>query len=252
MPVMDEFREEREAMKQKSFKEKFQYFVDYYKWHVIGGVLAVAFAVSLIHSIVTHKDYAFYYAFLNTYQTPASETFREDFAAQAGIDLEKYEVMLDTDLYITDNVYDENNVGTVERLMVYIAAGDIDVMAGDVNSMNRYTYNGTFMDLRQLLPEELQAVLEPYYYYMDGAVADEINEHQEIGEIDYVPQYPANPSDPESMTDPIPVGLYIQDCARIQESFIFKESEAVMCIVANAEDPNTVLEYIRFVFDLEN
>lgn len=37
MPVMDEFREEREAMKQKSFKERFLYFCEYYKWHVIGG-----------------------------------------------------------------------------------------------------------------------------------------------------------------------------------------------------------------------
>lgn len=250
MPVMDEFREEREAMKEKSFKEKFQYFADYYKWHVIGGVLLVAFAVSLIHSVVTHKDFAFYCAFLNTYQTEAAETFREEFAERAEIDLEQYEVMLDTDLYITDNVYDESNVGSIERLMVYIAAGDVDVMSGDVNSMNRYAYNGTFMDLRQLLPAELQAALEPYYYYMDGAVADEIDRHQEMGEIDYVPQYPAAPSDPETMEAPIPVGLYIQDCPRIQESFIFKEKDAVMCVVANAEDTNTVLEYIRFVFDL--
>lgn len=250
MPVMDEFREEREAMKEKSFKEKFQYFVDYYKWHVIGGVLLVAFAVSLIHSVVTHKDFAFYCAFLNTYQTEAAETFREEFAERAEIDLEQYEVMLDTDLYITDNVYDESNVGSIQRLMVYIAAGDIDVMAGDVNSMNQYAYNETFTDLRQLLPEELQTILEPYYYYMDGAVSEEINLHQEMGEIDYVAQYPVTPSDPETMEDPIPVGLYIQDCPRIQESFIFQDSEAVMCVVANAEDTTMVLEYIRFVFDL--
>ena len=251
MPVMDEFREEREAMKQKSFKEKLQYFVDYYKWHVIGGVLLAAFAISLIHSFVTHKDFAFYCAFLNAYQTPAADTFREDFAARAGIDLEKYEVMLDTDLYLSDDAYDQNNVGTIERLMVYIAAGDIDVMAGDVNSMNRYAYNGTFMDLRQLLPEELQTILEPYYYYIDASLADEIARQQEIGNIDYAPQYPAEPSDPAGMEDPVPVGLYIQDCPRIQESFIFQENNAIMCVVANAEDTNTVLEYIRFIFDLD-
>lgn len=45
MPVMDEFREEREAMKQKSFKERFSYFCEYYKWHVIGGMALAALAI---------------------------------------------------------------------------------------------------------------------------------------------------------------------------------------------------------------
>ena len=129
MPVMDEFREEREAIKQKSFKERFLYFCDYYKWHVIGGVALIAIVISLIHSLATRKDWAFYGAFVNAYQTPDYNAFCEDFAGYADIDLGEYDVLLDTNIYITDSIFDPGNVDTMERLMVYIAAGDMDVMA---------------------------------------------------------------------------------------------------------------------------
>ena len=36
MPVMDEFREEREAIKNAGWDYKLKYFWDYYKWFVIG------------------------------------------------------------------------------------------------------------------------------------------------------------------------------------------------------------------------
>ena len=62
---MDEFKEERAAMKNGTPKEKLTYFFDYYKWHVIVGVIAVIFAVTLIHQVATRKDTAFYALMLN-------------------------------------------------------------------------------------------------------------------------------------------------------------------------------------------
>ena len=48
MPVMDEFREEREAIKQKSRKEQWDYFWGYYKWYVIGGAALLAVIIYII------------------------------------------------------------------------------------------------------------------------------------------------------------------------------------------------------------
>ena len=251
MPVMDEFREEREAIKQKGFKEKIKYFCDYYKWHVIGVVALAAFVISLTHSILTHKDRAFYGAFINAYQTPEYSTFREDFAARAGIDLNEFDVMFDTSMYITDSPSDQGTLDTLERLTVYIAAGDVHVMAGEVSVINRYAYNGFFQDLRQILPQDLQEQLEPYYYYGDAALAAEIDAQQESGEYNVVPRYPADPTDAESMTDPIPVGLYIQDCPRIQEAFIFQDSEVILGIISNTPDIDYIVQFLRFIYDIE-
>ena len=251
MPVMDEFREERDAIKQKSFKEKIKYFCDYYKWHVIGGVALAAFAFSLIHSILTHKDWAFYGAFINAYQTPAYDAFREDFAAQAGIDLNEFDVMFDTNMYISESSYDQGNLDTRERLTVYIAAGDVNVMAGSPSIINQYAYNGFFQDLRQLLPQDLQEQLEPYYYYADAALADEIEAQQESGELNVTPMYPSDPTDAESMAEPVPVGLYIQDCPRIQEAFVFQDDEVVLGVINNVPDTDSVLQFLRLIYNIE-
>lgn len=250
MPVMDEFREEREAMKQKSFKERFSYFCEYYKWHVIGGAALAALAISLIYSVVTRKDWAFYGAFVNSYQTPEYDAFRDDFASLAGIDQDKFDVLFDTNMFISESAYDQGNVDATERLMVYIAAGDVDVMASGPLVMNRYAYNEMFRDLRQVLPREMQDRLEPYYYYMDAALAAELDARQENGALNTAPQYPAAPSDPESMDNPVPVGLYIQDCPRIKEAFVFQEEEVILGVMGNAEDLDTILALIRMIFEL--
>lgn len=250
MPVMDEFREEREAMKQKSFKEKIQYFCDYYKWHVIGAAALIAFVISMIYSVATRKEWAFYGAFINAYQTPDYNAFCDDFAQYADIDLRKYDVMLDSNIYITDSVYDPGNVDTMERLMVYIAAGDMDVMVSGPKIINRYAYYDTFQDLRQILPQDLQTQLEPYYYYMDLALADEFDALQESGETSNVPPYPADPSSPEGMENPVPVGLYVQDCPRIQDAFIFQEDEVILGVAGNVSQTDTILAFIRMIYDI--
>lgn len=251
MPVMDEFREEREAIKQKGFKEKIKYFCDYYKWHVIGGVALAAFAISLIHSVLTHKDWAFYGAFINAYQTPAYDTFREDFAARAGIDLNEFDVQFDTNMYITDSAQDQGTLDTMERLTVYIAAGDVNVMAGGPSIINQYAYNGFFQDLRQILPQDLQEQLEPYYYYADAALTAEIDAQQESGAMTSAPRYPSNPRNAESMKEPVPVGLYIQDCPRIQEAFFFQDDEVVLGVISNVSDVDAAVQLLRLIYEIE-
>lgn len=59
-------------------------------------------------------------------------------------------------MFMSGSAYDQGNVDATERLMVYIAAGDVDVMAGSPLIMDRYAYNDTFRDLRQVLPQEMQ------------------------------------------------------------------------------------------------
>ena len=55
MPVMDEFKEEREKIKTASPEQKWKYFKDYYlKWVIAGGIgvaLLISFIVSCISSL---------------------------------------------------------------------------------------------------------------------------------------------------------------------------------------------------------
>ena len=51
MAVMDEFKEEREALKRGTPKQKLAYFWYYYKWHVIISVIIIGMLVSFIYQI---------------------------------------------------------------------------------------------------------------------------------------------------------------------------------------------------------
>ena len=65
MPLMDEFKEERESIKNKSKKEKLSYFWYYYKWWVILPIIILFIGGNLIHTIATKQKILLDGMFLN-------------------------------------------------------------------------------------------------------------------------------------------------------------------------------------------
>jgi len=59
MAVMDEFKEEREALKRGTPKQKLAYFWYYYKWHVIISVMIIGIARKLYLPVRKPKGYSF-------------------------------------------------------------------------------------------------------------------------------------------------------------------------------------------------
>lgn len=256
MAVMDEFKEERAALKNRSFKEKLSYFWDYYKWYVIGIVCAVLFVGSFVQQIVTRKDTAFYAVMLNaSTMNPfeADDPYALKYAEYAGIDLNEYDIFFDTSFHISESGMDENSYTSIQKLSVYTAAGDLDVMITDTDSFNKYAYGYTFHDLRDFLSAEQIAELEPYFYYADRKVADEIDAANSTFDDTYVPVY-ADPTKPEDMEDPIPVGIYLDDCPKLRDNYYFRGEEGaaehiVMGIYCNTERTENVMKFLDFVFE---
>lgn len=243
MPVMDEFKEERAEIKKKSFPERCSYFWYYYKWHVIGGAILLAAAVSLIHTSLTRKDTAFYAAMINMSPTTLSEDYKTDFARLAGIDLDQYNVYFDTDMHLDLETMDESTVSTTQKLMVYVAAGDMDIMISDLSGMNRYAYNRVMVDLREFLsPEEFEK-FEPYFYYMDNSLVQETNNsNTEIS-------YPEDPADPTGMTDPVPVGICLDGCSGLNSTYYYNGSR-YFCVFANCSHTDLAHTFLNYIWDV--
>lgn len=240
MPLMDEFKEERAEIKNRSLKEKLSYFWDYYKWHVIGGTIGLLAAISLIYTIFNQKETAFYAAFLNVGQSLFSDDYKNDFAKLIGIDTKKETVYFDLMMLDLSHM-DDATVSTSQKILVYVSAGDLDVMIGDVNSINHYAYINTAKDLRDFLSAEEIKKYEPYFYYMDRSRIVEAN-----GSTPSTPDYPADPSDPSTMEDPIPVAIRIDGCKTLSESYYLPGATYFM-VVVNTQHPDrahTLLDYI--------
>lgn len=219
MPVMDEFRKEREELKQKSLKERLSYFIYYYKWHTVAVVALIAMTVSIVTNIVTRKDSAFYVCLLNTLDTSQSEEYVQSFAEYAGIDTKEYEVTFDTSMMISDDGRDEISIATYQRLTVYTAAGDMDALIAPPEIMERYAAEEVFYDLRDLLTPEETALYAPYFYYVTD---------RETG-------------------NSIPIGIRLDSCQRLKENYLLGSNEMLVGVYINSKNAGNAVKFIEFI-----
>ena len=240
MPVMDEFREEREEIRKQGPKARLAYFWDYYKWHVIAGVVGVIVLISIIHTFATRKDTVFYAVFMNIPSGLRSAEYKEGFAEYIGVDLEEYNITFDTDMHYDPNTMDNATVATAEKMMVYTAAGDMDVLLADISGLNRYAYNDSLMDLREFLTPEEYEKYEPYFYYMDHSLIEDLEFNEDIT------QFPQEPSDPSAMEKPIPVGIYLEQSPGLKECYPVTTPHyfSVICNTSRQEYAHQFLEYV--------
>lgn len=248
MPVMDEFREERAAIKQGTFKQKYQYFKDYYRTTVIIVVLALAFVGILLYHYVTRKDSACYAVMLNCAPYQENEWFEEEYAQAAGIDLDKYDVTFDTAIYYKLNSTDEDTLITTEKLDVYTAAGELDVMLGAGDEFAHFANSVLFKDLREVLNDEQIAKYEPYFYYVDsaaiGLVDYSVDNRQDLDKDQLV-----DPKHPEDMKEPIPVAIYVEGSDALNEAYYFKNADdgialGIYANTSNTENAISLIEYL--------
>lgn len=245
MPVMDEFREERQALRNGTLKEKISYFFYYYKWHLIVTIAVLAMVISFVTQLLNRKEIAFYACMLNSVELDAAADYNQGFAEYAGIDTGTCDILFDSSLYLTSDGLDESSVASTQKLMVYIAAGELDVIVSDPDGIQNYANDETFYDLREFLtPEQLEAY-QDHFYYIDMAVVEEKDAALDAMDNSYVPHYP-DPRHPEAMHDPRPVGLYL-DGSNIRESYHFKDEDVVLCVLLNGQHPEHTRKYIDYV-----
>lgn len=244
MAVMDEFREEREALRHGTWKEKLSYFIYYYKWHTVLAALAVIFVTSTVVQKVSQKETVLYACLLNALEAADSADYIQRFADYADIDTGDCDVVFDATMTI-DDTPSEETIANMQRLMVYIAAAELDVMISDAHTIETYANSEYFYDLREFLAPEQLSRIEPHFYYVDRKSISENKAAVEDLDMSYVPDYP-DPRNPESMEDPIPVGIFLEG-GGLNDLYYFQGEDVVLGIFANTTNPETVTQFIDFI-----
>lgn len=251
MPVMDEFKESREKIKNGSLKEKAKYFYDYYKFHVIIAVFVIIISAIFIRDITGRKENAFYAVMLNSILRDAEyiDAFHDNFAEYCGVDTDKYEVMIDNSINFSDNPVDELTMSASQRLIALAASGTIDVMVGDSTIFPDQANQGMLCDLREILSEEQIAKYEPYFYYVDEAYIASIDAAMDSYEPNLVLPDPPDPTRPEEMEQPVPVGIFVTDSRTLKDAYPFVGNYAAVGVAVNAPHPDVSRDFIDFIFE---
>lgn len=259
MALMDEFKEEREEIKKAPFKKRFDYFWEYYKWWVIGGVIAVIAIAMTIRSFVTHKDDVLYIAMINAIEISEDgtvATIKEPFLEAHDFNVKKNDLLFDIDLKMnissishkeanpipaeyTDYVSITNSANSRQTLSVYIAAGSVDLMVSSENWFDEYGYGGFYLPLSEVLSAEELEQYSDRLYYLDQAVRDRYEKASDEMNYEYNEVYP-DPYDLEAMETPVAYGLIVDENTLLSKNFAFvtegKEDKIVLGFVANGQN----------------
>lgn len=258
MPLMDEFKKERESMKDKPFKEKIGYFWYYYKWHTVGAVFFLIILITLVHDIVTSKEIVFNATFMNAYSLDMSgntegNAFLKEFAQLAGIDTEKYEVYLDTNMRFDLTSYDQASLAASQKFLAMSAAGEIDVVVSERDIFSNYADSGMFQDLRDCLTEAQLEKYADYFFYYDRTVLEREIDFEEVNNSDLtIPEDTVERRDPASMSDPVPVGIFLDDSLNdrlIDAGYFIEDQELVFGIMGKEENRQNCLLFLDWLTD---
>lgn len=102
MAVMDEFREEREKLKNASLEKKWKYFKDYYLIWVIVAVVILAIAIPILWSVIFHKEEVLHVCMINfVADDSAQDDIVDSFMLKSGIDSKRNSIVIDTTIFIS-------------------------------------------------------------------------------------------------------------------------------------------------------
>ena len=242
MTIREAIKEQRKSIKNRSLKERFSFFWEYYALKTFALLALVIVVVAFIISMATKKEFALTAMFFGAEATQEADSYLSDFAKAAAIDQKKYEltVQLGPDVQMDQQVSTEI-YQSMETFVAMVAAGSMDCFAAREDHFLYYAYMDYAMDLRTVLSgEELQR-LAPYLYYVDAAL---IRRQEEAfgGYTDAYMQRP-DPTKPEEMEDPVPVAISVAATTQaFQSSYRFPDT-TLLGLCASSEQKENALAF---------
>ena len=239
-------------------KERLKNFWYYNKLYFIFGALVILFVIVEVSKVTNQQGMAFNVQFFNVVSntmtaeglTDEGDAYMTEFGQSLGMDLEKN--VIETQMYLGFDAFDDSNGETeysiVQNIGAYIENGDLDMFVADASAFQYFAYWEALEDLRNVLPAEDIEKLEPYFYYVDQAVIDEIANYA-IDDEEYNQPRP-DPKDPSQMQDPVPVGIYLDEAnADFYENFQIENGTGVMGVFQNSKHPELCRAFIDYVLE---
>jgi hypothetical protein len=135
-------------LKSMSRKEKIEYIWDYYKLHIISSIIAIAVIASFIHGQLTRVTYVASVTVIgNAVQESKREELERKFTSLLVKEGEERKQAL-VEVIVTDKP--ELSYEMMQRFIVRIAAGELDVVILDKGSFNSFAKQDMFLPLERV------------------------------------------------------------------------------------------------------
>lgn len=170
-----EAQEERKKLKEMSFRDKIWYIWEYYKIHMLIGAI-ILFLLYAGGVIIYQKTFTTQLNTIIINDTGTLSDYEEltnRFKGHMNYG-KKDLVAFDNSIYLSfDGATSEMGYASLAKVTAIVASRDLDLMICDQDSIDHYASNGGYMDLEEVLPEDLWELVKDDAYYTadeDGSV----------------------------------------------------------------------------------
>jgi len=232
--VKREKKTEKQKLSEMSFKEKVDYFKDYYLKACIIGICCVGvFGLFLYQTLSPRPKQILNIAVINDYYQESQDkldTFLDNLDKHYNVNKEKQKITYDYSYFITGDG-NGDSANSIQKLYTHVAAKELDVVIADEAIFKHQMQLGYFINLKNFLPDDLYEELSSLYM-KDKLTAEYSNN---------------NVAD----TTEQPYGIYLDS------SEVFKSSgtilgKPVLGIITSTPNKENAIEFIRYLLDKEN
>ena len=254
MALKEALQKEKELTKEMTqdmtMKQKLLYFWDYYKWHFMVAVGAVALIIYLVVHYINLKEELLFATMVNFSAIETKEEeFKKAFIEFAGIDADNYTVQIDDDVSIGLGMSLGTAYGGQDVMAAYIGAEQLDVLCTCDNVFFDYAYENNIMALSYYMSDEEIEKYSDRLYYVDGVVVDGYTNAIKNMDYDYSAEAPS-PDKPEDMENPIAVGIFVDDSPWLNDCYKCQDEEAehfVVGVIGNSHRAELAKVFIEFL-----
>ncbi len=225
MAKMDEFREEREAMKNAPLKDRIAYFWEYNKLEATIAVVAVISVISIAVTILGKKDVLLEGMILNRFWTEMDgagcDSISEDYIAYRELDYDDCEIMLNGSMNYFPGNEDtllEENVNVMQLIAASCAGQALDFIIAEPATLHEFDMGEYFIDLRLVLTEEQLQAYDEYLIYS------------------------------EIRTD-IPIMLDITGCEKVEEVYAYQHDQLAFGVIQNAPHMEELISFADYLME---
>lgn len=247
MKISDYVKKEYQNIKERPPKERWAYFLEYYKWHAIIVLLVIAILIQGVVGVITRKETVLSGILISCRLDCNDDAFLQGFYEKSNVDTREQEVSFYTDLTLVDG-QSRYDVSSFQSVLASVAAQQTDFITGRPDAFRFFAYSTSriFADLRNVLDEETLNQLSDRLYYIDNAFLKQLD--APVGtEVNVDLSNCPDPRRPEAMEQPIPVGIDISSCQDFISSYYFPNTTMYLGVVSNTTRPDMVMKFIDYL-----
>ena len=197
--------ENLKLMKGMTFSQKLDHLWTYYRFHILGLVIFVVIAGSILHAAFgPHRDSVFSVMLVDAGGDEAvtAETF-DTFIASLNLDPKTEEAT-----WTTASVLGDSGVQALQMLVMNVISGEVDAFFCRPDITNYLLKSGALCDLNEIMPEEVLAAWSGRLIYVDAAALAAWTEASNAGDFSDADLLLLSP---EGAGQPVPVAFDVTE-----------------------------------------